>query len=145
MTTRARAFQARRVFLDSSGFLALTNSRDRYHQEARSIWTRLTDERWRTFTTNFVVAETHALFIIRLGHQSATDFLREIRQSATVVVRVTATDEQQAERIIFQYSDKTFSYTDAATFAVMDRLGIPYAFTFDHDFAQYGLNVLSAT
>jgi predicted nucleic acid-binding protein len=32
--------------------------------------------------------------------------------------------------------------TDAISFAVMERLRIPQAFTFDHNFAQFGWNVL---
>jgi predicted nucleic acid-binding protein len=40
-----------------------------------------------------------------------------------------------------QYDDKDFSLTDALSFAVMDRLEISEAFTFDHHFRQYGFRV----
>lgn len=43
----------------------------------------------------------------------------------------------------FRYDDKRFSFTDAISFVVMERLGIPYAFSFDRDFAQYGLQLLT--
>jgi len=36
------------------------------------------------------------------------------------------------------------SLTDAASFAVMERLRLPAAFTFDRHFAQYGFTVLVA-
>jgi predicted nucleic acid-binding protein len=39
---------------------------------------------------------------------------------------------------IFTYTDKSFSYTDATTFAVMERLGINEALAFDQHFPQYG-------
>ena len=130
------------VFLDSSGFLALVNPHDAYHQQARAAWTRLTDEQWHTFSTNFVVAETHALFLTRLSHQRAESFLRQILRSSTTIVRVSQRDEQQAQAIIFRYGDKSFSYTDASSFAVMERLRIGPAFTFDRNFAQYGLQVM---
>ena len=133
----------RRAFLDSSGFLALVNPHDTYHRQAYTIWTRLTEERWSTVTTNFVVAETHALFLARLGQPHATAFLRGIGEGSTVIARVSARDEERARSIIFQYDDKDFSYTDATSFAVMERLRIGQAFTFDRHFAQYGFAVLA--
>lgn len=44
--------------------------------------------------------------------------------------------------IICSYEDKTFSYTDATTFAVADRLGIRRAFAFDKHFVQFGLGLV---
>jgi predicted nucleic acid-binding protein len=134
----------RRVFLDSSCFLALVNPQDVFHPVARALGRQLQEEGWLTFTTNFVVAEAHALFLIRLNRSRATEFLRQIHQSSTTIIRVRADDEERARAIIFQYDDKDFSLTDATSFVIMERLRIPYVFTFDRHFAQYGLTVLSA-
>jgi uncharacterized protein len=61
-----------------------------------------------------------------------------------VVIRARAADENRAKQILFQYDDKDFSFADAISFAVMERLQIRLAFTFDRDFAQYGFTVLTA-
>lgn len=143
MSSPYRVGRLRWVFLDSAAYLALANTRDVYHQQAQAIRTRLQQERWRNFTTNFVLAETHALFLVRLSQAAATAFLREILRSNTTVVRVRAADEEHALTIIFQYQDKDFSLTDATSFSVMERLGITTAFTFDRHFAQYGLAILT--
>lgn len=142
MSRSVRLPRLGRVFLDSSAFLALVNPHDRFHAQAVEAWTRLSRERWHTFTTNFVVAETHALFLIRLNHARATAFLRQIGKAGTTIVRVSVGDEQVAESIIYQYDDKNFSYTDAASFAVMERLRIGTALTFDPNFVQYGLQAV---
>jgi uncharacterized protein len=67
-----------------------------------------------------------------------------MEQSPTTLVWVTPADVQRAKAIIYQYEDKDFSLTDATSFAVMERLDIPLAFTFDRHFAQYGFTMLTA-
>lgn len=47
-------------------------------------------------------------------------------------------DEEWAKEILFRYEDRNFSFADAVSFVVMERLGIQYAFTFDHHFVQDG-------
>jgi predicted nucleic acid-binding protein len=125
-------------------FYALIDRRDAEHSTADVIRHRPTRERWRLFTTNLVIAETHALSLSRLGRVIAGRVLSEIEASDTSIVRVTAADERRGRAVLAQYQDKDFSLTDAISFAVMDRLGIRSAFAFDEDFAQYGFAVLQA-
>ncbi len=135
----------RRAFIDTSAFFALTAPRDGDHLTASEIKNRLSTEHWRIYTTNFVLVETHALLLARLGRFIALSILQEIGHSSTTIVRISVADEYKALQILNQYDDKDFSLTDATSFAVMERLRIPYAFTFDRDFAQYGLTVLAVS
>ncbi|HEY7061803.1 MAG TPA: PIN domain-containing protein [Chloroflexota bacterium] len=133
------------AFIDSSAFFALAYSRDTNHPAATAIARRLHAERWRTFTSNFVRAEAHALILNRASHRAADAFLAELRAAGPpTVLRVDETVEEDAQALILQYQDKDFTLTDATSFALMGRLGIAHAFTFDDDFRQYGLLVLSA-
>ena len=133
----------RRAFIDTSAYFTLTDVRDRNHSQAQAIVNQLASQRWRTFTTNFILAETHALLLTRLGRTVALRVLQAIENSDTVIERVSADDERKAREIITKYDDKNFSLTDATSFAVMERLRISYAFTFDRNFSQYGLSVLT--
>ena len=133
----------RRVFHDSSSYAALLNRTDRNHEAARAIVGTVADAHYRPVTTNVILIEAHALILSEMGTRSASQFLRDIRRSNTVIIRVRASDEAQAEEILFRYTDKEWSFTDATSFVVMERLGIRYAFTFDDDFAQYGVTVLT--
>ena len=99
-------------------------------------------ERYRQCTTNVLLIESHALILSVLGRDRASQFLRDMEESNTVVIRARAADEERAKQILFQYTDKDFSFADAISFTVMERLGIRLAFTFDRDFAQYGLTAL---
>lgn len=123
------------VFVDTGAFYAALNQKDKYHQKAVQLFTRAVEEEWQLFTSNFVVAETHALILTRLGRDLATDWLRDV---PAVVMRVTEVDESKAKRIIFGYQDKEFSYCDATSFAVMERMRIREVMAFDPHFTQYG-------
>src|SRR5919199_4056753 len=143
MRTR-RASQGRRTFVDTSAYFALLDADDANHVQARAISERLIAENSHLFITSFVLTETHALLLNRLSQQLATRFLRDMEQSPTTLIWVTPRDVERAKAIIYQYDDKDFSLTDAASFAVMERLRVASAFTFDRHFAQYGFTVLSA-
>ena len=132
----------RRVFVDSSAYLALLDVDDEHHREAREIIQELAHARYRQFTTNVLLIESHALILSVLGRDRAAQFLQDMAESNTVVIRVRAADEERAKQILFQYTDKDFSFADALSFTVMERLGIRLAFSFDRDFAQYGFTVL---
>jgi uncharacterized protein len=142
MAALPRPASQRRVLVDSSAFLALRDADDAHHQEASLILAQLAQTRYRLYTTNAMLIEAHALILSVLGTQQANQFLRDIDHGSTIVVRVRQQDEEQARQILFRYTDKEFSYNDAISFVVMERLGISSAFTFDHDFARYGLTVL---
>jgi uncharacterized protein len=141
MTARAVP-QQHRVLVDTSAYFALTYSRENPSAQARAIAAHLRIERWQVFTTNFILAEIHALLLSRLNRAVAATFLQEIDRGPTTIVRATEADEQRARAIIDQYQDKDFSLVDAISFAVMERLEIGHAFTFDHHFAQYGFVIL---
>jgi predicted nucleic acid-binding protein len=115
----------------------MTNRRDTRHEEGAAALRQLLHERRPLFTTNFILAETHALLLTRVNREVAARVLFEIDNSQiTTIVRVTTADEARAREIIRRYQDKAFSLTDATSFAVMERLGIVYTFSFDANFAR---------
>jgi uncharacterized protein len=125
------------VFIDTSAYFALADTTESNHRRAQAILRRLAEEPWLLFTSNFVKTETHALMLRRLGRPMALRYLHGLAAGTTSVQRVTEADEARALAIIEQYTDKNFSFTDATSFAVMDRLGITHAFHFDRNFREY--------
>jgi predicted nucleic acid-binding protein len=145
VSTTRLATRPGRVFLDSSGYLAVVNPRDTYHRQARDAWAELIDQRFQTYTSSFVIAEAHALFLTRLGYRHARAFLEQLETTATRILWVQPAEVKAAEAIIYRYSDKNFSLTDATSFVLMERHRIGAALTTDHNFAQYGFHVLGST
>ena len=128
-----------RVFVDTSAVYALLDRGDGWHKAAAATLQSLRLARTEPLLTNFVVAESHALALSRLGPEIAR---RWLLGNVWPVERLTEHDEARARAIIAQYTDKTFSYTDATSFAVMERLGLRRAFAFDPHFQQYGFQVV---
>ena len=128
-----------RILVDTSAVYALLDRSDRWHDAAKVALGRLRDRHAQPTLTNFIVAESHALLLSRLGAESARTWLLT---NVWSVERVSPQDEARAKEIIGQYSDKTFSFTDATSFAVMERLGLRSAFAFDPHFAQYGFELV---
>ncbi len=125
--------------------MALQVARDQNQETAVRIALRLARERATLVTTNFVVAETHAMMLRYLGSTVARLYLRDMYESQGVAVfRVEEEDEKAARAIIERYTDKDFSLVDALSFVVMQRLAIKQAFTFDAHFVQFGWQVLAA-
>ncbi len=132
----------RRCFGDTSAFFALANTNDASHVYVRSLFQSLAARQVQLYSTNFILAETHALLLNRLNRDLARLFVREVERT-TSIIRITPADEARAWEIIEQYRDKDFSLTDATSFAVMERMQIQYAFSLDRDFVQYGLLLLT--
>lgn len=128
-----------RVFVDTSAVFALVDRADQNHAAARATLDTLKERRVEPVLTNFIVAESHALLLARLDPALARRWLTSI---AWPVERVTEEDESRARTIVVRYTDKTFTYTDATSFAVMERLGLKAAFAFDPHFRQYGFQVV---
>lgn len=122
--------------------------KDASHGSASVIQRRLLEERWELHTTALIIAETHALALRRLGRATALQLLNNLDAAAETgglrVSQISDQDQRNAREIIRRYEDKDFSLTDALSFAVMERLGIETAFSFDRDFEQFGLTILVA-
>lgn len=99
----------------------------------------LAASRRQLFTSNLVLAESHALLARRAGPGLALGVLKRI--DADIIFQADV-DHEEVVGLLARYDDKTFSYCDAFSFVVMDRLSIATAFTFDDDFRQLGFQVI---
>jgi predicted nucleic acid-binding protein len=126
------------AFVDSSVWFAAAVARDRDNALARSI---LESER-ELLTTDHVLIETWLLLNSRYRRELADLFWERLRRGAVRIEPVTAADLEAAWAIGHVFRDQSFSIVDRTSFAVMERLGISRAASFDNDFAiyRYGRN-----
>ena len=96
-------------------------------------------------TTNFVFDETITLIRSRLGWNISKEFGQRLKDSRFVsLIAVKDEDEEKAWEIFLKYKDKDFSYTDCTSFAVMERLKLDAAFSFDSHFQTMKFQVMPA-
>jgi uncharacterized protein len=128
------------VFIDTGAFVALRNRAEREHTRARETLGALVSERATLVTSNYVFAETYTALLIRAGRKEAIEWGRRFRAGDAIeLIRIDEGLERDAWSILESHDDKSWSYVDATSFALMDREGIVEAFAFDRHFAQRGL------
>ena len=88
-------------------------------------------------TTDHVLVETWLLLNSRYHRAGAEQFWKGIRRGTARIENTTAADLERAWDIGEIFPDQTFSIVDRTSFAVMERLGITRAASFDDDFAIY--------
>jgi predicted nucleic acid-binding protein len=73
----------------------------------------------------------------RLGRRAAHRFWEGLRGGAAEIATVGPADIQAASAIAEAFRDQDFSIVDCSSFAVMLRLGLRRAATFDDDFSVF--------
>lgn len=128
---------ARDIFIDTSAFISIRVSDDVNHKKAQTFLKTIKENKLRLHTTNFILNEVYTYFC--KVHEKAVEMAKLITDNPLIALhRISVDDEDRAWRILRNFSDKAFSYTDATSFAAMERLGYKTAFTFDEHFSQYG-------
>jgi predicted nucleic acid-binding protein len=121
------------LFVDTSAFYAAFDAGDGNHARAASV---LADAD-RLITTDHVLVETCLLIQHRADRHAADRFWAGLRAGGARIEVVIEADLDNAWQIGTQFPDQGFSLVDRTSFAVMERLGVAAAATFDDHYAIY--------
>ena len=124
------------MLVDTGAWYAVTDASDRHHAEARRFYLEHAPQ-GRFVTTDLIVSEAWTLIGAHLGRAAALTFWDTLRATRTPILTVDIVDLDAAWRIVHAFPDQDFSFTDCASFAMMERLGIDEAFAFDAHFLVY--------
>lgn len=129
------------IFVDTSAFIALADSDDKFYQQASVWWKK--NKLSRLATTNLVVAETLGWLRYKRGKKIAVEVGENLLFSDDLkTIRAERQDENKAWKLFNRVEGRGISMIDCISFAVMKRLNIKQVFAFDQDFADVGFNVL---
>src|SRR2546423_12490041 len=123
------------LFLDTAYVYALLNTRDEWHERAKSWQSFLASRRQRLVTTEYVLVEIgDGLAHLRFRSQ-AMDTIDAIRSSALIETVPASSDLLGSAIDLYRdRTDKEWGVTDCASFIVMQQRGIQDALTCDDDF-----------
>lgn len=134
---------AAELFVDTSAWYVLAVSSAPQHRKVSDALRHRIQRGARIVTTNFIVAETHALLLRRTSRKVALTFVREVRRTPNIVVESSAEYEELAvTEWLEKFDDQSFSFTDAVSFAVMSERGVSDALALDHHFSIAGFVVI---
>lgn len=120
-------------FVDTSVWFAAVDSSDSSNRRAKSILR----SQEPLVTTDHVLVESWTLIRNRIHRKAAEKFWDGLRSGVATIETVSPADLEAAWQIGLTYRDQDFSLVDRTSFAVMRRLGIEQAASFDEDFAIF--------
>lgn len=132
------------VFVDTGTIFAVKTDADGHHEAAAQFFNQAVQYNLCSFiTTDFIIFETVTLMKARLSNSIAIEAGKFLRANEHIkTIKVTEDTIKKAWDIFDRFDDKSFSFTDCTSFAIMKERGITKAFTFDEHFSQFGLEVV---
>ena len=129
------------IFVDTSFWVAVRNDRDGQHATADSLLEVIGDQ--PLITSNHVRGETWTFLRRKVGHASAMGFLDLLRRSPRLqVVPIGDELEERAWSWLRHHDERSYSFVDATSFALMRSMKIKDALAFDGDFSAAGFREL---
>ena len=127
------------LFVDTSAWVAVVNSRDQYHPAAADFYRKSFNSYSKLITSNLIAAETYILLRLDCGSTIALQWWVMITDSIKIEM-VYADPDLTIDAVNFlrQYKDQRISLTDAVLFKIMEERNINEAFTFDSHFSTAG-------
>ncbi len=125
------------IFVDTSFWVALRNSRDVHHDAAKQL--NLLHANQNLVTSSQVRGETWTYLRRKAGHRSAVTFLEMLDGSPRIQVAWIDQDiERTAIRWLRRHDEREFSFVDATSFAFMRANRIHSVLAFDGAFEAAG-------
>lgn len=130
------------TFVDTSALIALVNSNDEFHQQAKGQWKILIEDKDSLFSNNYVILESISLIQRCFG----MDWIHALQTDVLSLIEIAWVDENQHQAAVHNFlkaNRRQLSLVDCSSFETMRRLGIEKAFAFDEHFRAQGFEVIS--
>ena len=131
------------LFVDTSGWMTCADGSDPAHEAACEARDAALEQGLALISTDYVADETLTLMRVRLGLAAAQRWWELAEGSSRLRwERIDSARAEKARRVFFGHRDKAYSFTDCASFVVMQELRLRQALTTDKHFAQMGFKTV---
>ena len=140
----AKPVKPKLIYIDTGALIALTSRTDKNHKKARKFFEDSIKKGSKFVIGRPVLVEFLNGVSKRVSKKKAIELYENYCNSKVMVIeKETEEDWERAWGIFEQYDDQNgMDMTDCLSFAIMERLKIKEAFTFDKDFETYGFIAL---
>lgn len=131
------------VFVDTAAWIALLNTSDRLHDQARCVMRELEGEQVHLVTPELVLIELADSLSAASIRGRTVAFVEGLRQLP--ILRILPVQQpllSDAWTLYSRRADKDWGLTDCSSFVVMTQEKIVRAFTSDRHFEQAGFTAL---
>lgn len=131
-----------KVFVDTSAWIALNDKSDQYHNKAAAKSSEIKRQKIELITSEHIIDESITLIRYRVSHHAAVVFGDALLNSGIVeIINIAEENIVRAWEIFKKYEDKELSFTDCTSFAIMEKMKLHKAFTFDEHFKKVGFEI----
>lgn len=125
------------IFADTSALYAVLDADDSNHTKAKQFWEKVIKCDDILLCHNYILVETSALVLRRLGMEAVRVFEEDIAPILRIMW-VTREVHSAAVSAHLMADRRMLSLVDCASFEIMRRTGVRKAFAFDRHFLDYG-------
>ena len=130
-----------KLLVDTSALIALFLPDEKNHQRAANFGRQKPEPRF--VLTELILGELATRLRARAGADRAVEVARDVLRSNRYELVFTDPELLNGGLAkMARFSDKRLSLTDCVSFELMEKLGLPAAFTFDRDFRDCGFETV---
>jgi len=129
------------IFVDTSGWGSLVDSSQSYHQDAVKVYKKVTENKKKLITSNYIISELTALLSspLRIPRLKIIEFIDSLKKSNYVkIIHIDEYLDNLAWELFKNRVDKNWSLVDCSSFVLMRQKDLIEALTNDHHFEQAG-------
>ena len=129
------------IFLDTGFIISLFNKKDKNHKKAKKIMIKTLEKDNNTvFIYSDYIFDELITFMKR--RKISPNIIQKngdkiFKSKLWTKVQISETLFQKSWKMIKNYKDKSWSFTDVSSFVIMKELSIKYFLSYDDHFLQY--------